>query len=262
MRQNMISIQNLDFSYPDNTPVFKNFTWNIKESETWSVLGLSGSGKTTLLYLLSGLIKEDWGELQIAGSKITRPRPKTGFIMQDQGLLPWATVENNIKLGFKIRKFYGSDGKHSPADSKFNKKLESEAVEYWLERLSISNLRNKFPAQISGGQKQRTAIARTMVLKPDLLLMDEPFGSLDIKTRESLQNLILDLDRESMVTRITVTHNLEEAVYLGKKIIVLQRTRQEGLIFKNPGAGPTDYKSSNDYTKTCTRLLKVMESLK
>jgi len=258
----MISIQNLNFSYPDNTPVFKNFAWNIKERETWSVLGLSGSGKTTLLYLLSGLIKEDQGKLQVAGSKITRPRPKTGFIMQDHGLLPWSTVEKNIKLGFKIRKFYGPDGKHSPADSKFNKKLETKTVEYWLERLSISNLRNKFPTQISGGQKQRTAIARTMVLQPDLLLMDEPFGSLDIKTRDSLQNLILDLDRESMVTRITVTHNLEEAVYLGKKIIVLQGTGKEGLIFENTGAGSTNYKSSDDYTKMCMRLQKVMESLK
>ncbi len=258
----MIDILDLDFSYPDTTSVFKRFTLNIKDGESWSVLGLSGSGKTTLLFLLSGLIKANRGELIIHGKKITRPRPETGLIMQDHGLLPWETVENNIRLGFKIRKFYGPDGKHSPKGIKFDKKLQTEAVEYWLDRLAINNLRDKYPSQISGGQKQRTAIARTMVLQPDLLLMDEPFTSLDLKTRDSLQNLILNLDMESNRTRITVTHNLEEAVYLGNRILILLGTGQEGLIFENPGAGSSDYKNSSEYTKMCTRLQKVMESLK
>jgi len=257
----MIGIHDLEFSYPDNTSVFKGFTWKVEYGESWSVLGLSGTGKTTLLFLLSGLIKANAGEVLITGSKITRPRPGTGFVMQDHGLLPWETVEKNIRLGFRIRKFYGPDGKHSPKVSKFNKKLETEAVEYWLERLSINDLRNKYPSQISGGQKQRTAIARTMVLQPDLLLMDEPFSSLDIKTRESLQNLILDLDQNSNRTRITVTHNLEEAVYLGKRIIVLRGAGEEGLIFENPGAGSHSYRYSSGYDKVCTRLRKVMEVL-
>ena len=258
----MIGIHDLEFSYPDNTSVFKCFTWKVEYGESWSVLGLSGTGKTTLLFLLSGLIKANAGEVLITGSKITRPRPGTGFVMQDHGLLPWETVEKNIRLGFKIRKFYGPDGKHSPIGTKFDKKLETEAVEYWLERLAIADLRDKYPSRISGGQKQRTAIARTMVLQPDLLLMDEPFTSLDLKTRDSLQNLILDLDRKSTRTRITVTHNLEEAVYLGKRILVLQGTGQEGLIFENPGAGSTNYKNSSNYIRMCTGLRKVMESLK
>ena len=258
----MIDIRNLEFSYSDGASVFKDFIWNVEDGESWSVLGLSGSGKTTLLFLLSGLIKANKGELLIAGSKIIRPRPETGLIMQDHGLLPWETVERNIRLGFRIRKFYGPDGKHSPTSNKFDKKLETEAVEYWLERLSIKDEKNRYPSQISGGQKQRTAIARTMVLHPDLLLMDEPFTSLDLKTRDSLLNLILDLDRESTRTRITVTHNLEEAVYLGKRILVLQGTGQESLIFENPGAGSFDYKNNSDYTRMCRRLRNVMESLK
>lgn len=257
----MINIQELEFSYPDNTLVFSDFEWNVENGESWSVLGLSGSGKTTLLYLLSGLIKVNEGKILIAGSKITRPRPETGFIMQDHGLLPWKTVESNIRMGFKIRKFYGPDGKHSPFNTKFDKKLEAEAVEYWFERLSINDVRDKYPSQISGGQKQRTAIARTMVLKPDLLLMDEPFASLDLKTRESLQNLIIDLDRESTATRITVTHNLEEAVYLGSRILVLQSTGKNSLVFNNPGAGSEAYRNSSEYNKMCSRLKKVMEAL-
>ncbi len=258
----MINIQNLGFSYPDKTLVFKDFNWKVDDGDSWSVLGLSGSGKTTLLFLLSGLIKANEGKRLIGGRNITRPRPDTGFIMQDHGLLPWSTVEKNIRLGFKIRKFYGPDGKHSPTGTNFDKKQETEAVEYWLERLSINDLRDKYPSQISGGQKQRTAIARTMVLQPDLLLMDEPFTSLDLKTRDSLQNLILDMDIEFPRTRITVTHNLEEAVYLGKHIIVLQRAGENALIFKNPGAGSGKYKNSSDYNTMCTRLRKVMESLK
>jgi NitT/TauT family transport system ATP-binding protein len=258
----MISIQNLSFSYPDNTPVFKDFTWNAGHGESWSVLGLSGSGKTTLLLLLSGLINANSGELIIDGNKITRPRPETGFILQDHGLLPWKTVEGNIRLGFKIRKFYGPDGRHSPTGFKINKKMNTETVEYWLQRLSITELRNKYPSQISGGQKQRTAIARTMVLGPDLILMDEPFSSLDIKKRDDLQNLILEIDRESKLSRITVTHNLEEAVYLGKKIIVLKKAGEEALIFDNPGAGSTDYKSSSDFKNLYSELHKQMELLK
>jgi len=257
----MINIQNLNFSYPDNTHVFKNFTWKIKAGETWSVLGLSGSGKTTLLFLLSGLIKADSGEIQITGSNITRPRPKTGFIMQEHGLLSWATVEKNIRLGFKIRRFYGPDGKHSPKNSTFDKKLEIEAVEYWLDRLDINDLRDKYPSQISGGQKQRTAIARTMVLKPDLLLMDEPFTSLDLKTSDSLQNLILDLNNENAATGITVTHNLQEAIYLGKHIMVLKGEGDDSLIFENPGAGTPDYKNSSEYVRMYAKLQKVMENL-
>jgi NitT/TauT family transport system ATP-binding protein len=257
----MIDIQNLKFEYPGAATVFSDFTWKVEEGESWSILGLSGSGKTTLLFLLSGLIKANTGELLVAGKKLSRPRPETGLIIQDHGLLPWETVERNIRLGFRIRKFYGPDGKHSPLVSKYDKEMETESVQYWLERLSLKKLSDKYPSQISGGQKQRTAIARTMVLKPDLLLMDEPFTSLDLKTRDSLQDLILELDRESSRTRITVTHNLEEAVYLGKKIIVLQGEGRESLIFKNSEAGSSDYKNSSEYKIKCIQLRKVMESL-
>jgi ABC-type nitrate/sulfonate/bicarbonate transport system ATPase subunit len=257
----MVSFQNLKFSYPDSTTVFSDFNWNVENGESWSVLGLSGTGKTTLLFLLSGLLKATAGEIFVGGKKITRPRPETGFVMQEHGLLPWATVEKNLKLGFKIRKFYGPDGKHSPGSSNYNMALATESVEYWLERLSISNIRNKYPAQISGGQKQRAALARTMVLKPDLLLMDEPFNSLDLKTRESMQNLIIDLDKESTQTRITVTHNLEEAVLLGKKIMVLRGSGSKSFIFENSGSESVTYKDSSDFIEVCNKLRKVMESL-
>ncbi|MCP4672354.1 MAG: ABC transporter ATP-binding protein, partial [Desulfobacula sp.] len=249
------------FSYPDKTRIFSNFNWNTRQNESWSVLGLSGSGKTTLLYLLAGLIKADTGQIDIAGSKIKRVRPETGFIMQNHGLLPWAKVKENIQLGFKIRKFYGPDKKHAPKSSKSDKIVEKKALDYWLDRLSISSIQDKYPSQISGGQKQRVAIARTMVLKPDLLLMDEPFASLDIKTRDSLQNLILKLDKDNRQSRILVTHNLEEAVYLGSKILVITGQGLKPEIFENPGAGSLDYKNSSSYSMMCDKLKDVLESV-
>ncbi|MCD6396991.1 MAG: ABC transporter ATP-binding protein [Spirochaetaceae bacterium] len=258
----MIDIRNLNFSYPDTTALFSDFNWHVKDGESWSVLGLSGSGKTTLLLLLAGLIRPPAGEILISGNKITRPRPQTGLVLQNHGLLPWETVEKNIRLGFRIRKFYGPDGKHSPEVTKFDKKQETDAVEYWLDRLSIGHLRNKYPSKISGGQKQRAAIARTMVLKPNLLLLDEPFSSLDLKTREDMQNLILDLKRENTITIITVTHNLEEAVYLGKKLLVLQNEEKKVLMFNNPGAESSEYRHRKEYSKMCLELRKVMETLK
>ncbi len=257
----MINIHNLGFSYPDETRIFSNFNWNTRQNESWSVLGLSGSGKTTLLYLLAGLIKADAGTIKIGGTQIERVRPETGFIMQDHGLLPWAKVRENIQLGFKIRKFYGPDKKHAPKNSKSDKIVEKKALDYWLDRLSISSIKDKYPSQISGGQKQRVAIARTMVLKPDLLLMDEPFASLDVKTRESLQNLILKLDADNKQSRILVTHNLEEAVYLGNKILVIKGDGIEPEIFENPGAGSFDYKESSSYLKMYNRLKNVMGTL-
>jgi len=229
----MINVNNLGFSYPDKTKIFSNFNWNTEQNESWSVLGLSGSGKTTLLYLLSGLIKADTGQIAIAGSKINRVRPETGFIMQDHGLLPWVKVRENIQLGFKIRKFYGPDKKHAPEYSKSDKALEKQAVDYWLDRLSITSIQEKYPSQISGGQKQRVAIARTMVLKPDLLLMDEPFASLDVKTRDSLQN----------------------------RILVIRGEGVEPEIFENPGAGSLDYKNSSSYSTMYNKLKYVLESL-
>lgn len=257
----MINISNLEFSYPDKIRIFSDFNWETGKDESWSVLGLSGTGKTTLLYLIAGLVKAGAGEIHIAGSKVRRVRPETGFIMQDHGLLPWATVRENIQLGFKIRKFYGPDKKHAPKNSRHDKIMEKKVLNYWLERLSINAIKDKYPSQISGGQRQRTAIARTMVLGPDLLLMDEPFASLDIKTRESLQNLILKLDRDNKQTRILVTHNIEEAVYLGNKILVIQGNGKRPLVFENPGAGFLDYKNTDSYLKVCKKLKNVLDSM-
>jgi NitT/TauT family transport system ATP-binding protein len=249
----MISLDSVSFSY-DNTspvPIFTNFTWNVAQGETWAVLGPSGCGKTTLLYLLAGLRFPVSGEVRIDGVRLTRPRPHTGLILQDYGLLPWATVRQNIELGLRLRDFYGPDGKHAPS----NTSTSSQDIDPWLERLGLSAIQEKYPSQISGGQRQRTAIARTLVLQPDLLLMDEPFASLDAPTRESLQELVLELWKEQKPTLVTITHTIEEAVILGQKILVLGTPpNSQAMVVENPSFNLPEHRNSQEYAGLCQNL--------
>ncbi len=220
----MIEISNLTFSYPNQDYLFEAFSLSIKKGELWSIIGPSGCGKSTFLHFISRLIKSESGSISIDGEMTHRPRPQTGLVLQDHGLLPWSTVQKNVALGLNIRKFYGPDGKHAPPGSELDKKAEERIVDHWLNRLGISELKHKYPSQMSRGQRQRTALARTMALSPDLLLLDEPFSALDAPTSKDLQDLIVELNREQELTCITVTHNIEEAVFMGRKILILGKT--------------------------------------
>jgi NitT/TauT family transport system ATP-binding protein len=253
----MIQIQSLTYAYPNGTVVFKDFDWVVESGAAWSVLGPSGCGKTTLLYLLAGLRFPTAGQILVDGNPLLRPRPHTGLILQEYGLLPWATVRQNADLGIHIRTFYGPDGKHAPQD--FHPAAD---VDSWLERLGLSAFKDKYPGQISGGQRQRTAIARTLALKPDLLLMDEPFSSLDAPTREGLQNLTMELWAEQQLTLIVVTHAIEEAAILGRKILLLgQPPNQVAHVIDNPSAGKPDFRDSADYAHLVRDLRGRMDSL-
>ena len=246
----MIQLHSLSFGYPQSKPIFDDFNWHAQRSETWSILGTSGCGKTTLLYLLAGLQSPTSGQILIDSQLLTRPRPRTGLILQDYGLLPWATVRQNAELGLKVRNFYGADGVHTPQDYR-----PERDVTPWLERLGIEAFAEKYPSQISGGQRQRAAIARTLALQPDLLLMDEPFSSLDAVIREDLQNLTLELCAESGITLVIVTHNIEEAAAMGRKILLLgEPPNQRARVFDNPTAGKDGHRESQEYHKLCRTL--------
>jgi NitT/TauT family transport system ATP-binding protein len=254
----MINIQSLTFEYANHSPLFQNFHWMISRSETWAILGPSGCGKTTLLYLLAGLKQPTSGEIKIDGERILRPRLRSGLILQDYGLLPWSTVRENVELGLNVRNFYGPDGKHTPDD--FNPRGN---IESWINRLGLSEVADKFPGQLSGGQRQRTAIARTLALEPDLLLMDEPFSSLDAITREDLQNLTLSLCEEQKITLVIVTHAIEEAAVLGKKILLLDMPpNTTARVFDNPYAGSSGFRNSADFISLCDQLRNEMKKWK
>ncbi|MBN1218601.1 MAG: ABC transporter ATP-binding protein [Anaerolineae bacterium] len=255
--QVIVNLVDITFTYPGGTTIFDHFSWQVKRGEGWAIIGASGCGKSTLLYLIAGLRQPGSGQLLVDHQPVTRPRPRTGLILQDYGLLPWATVWDNAALGLDIRRFYGPDGKHTPVDEMLTDK--EKRINYWLERLGISHIARQYPNQISGGQRQRTAIARTLVLNPDLLLMDEPFGALDALTREDLQRLILELREERNLTTIIVTHNIDEAVFMGHKILVLNRPpTSETIIVDNPQAGAPDYRKQEEFFRRCNRLREML----
>lgn len=251
----MIRIRSLSFAYSNSSPLFENFSLEISRGETWAILGPSGCGKTTLLYLLAGLRFPTAGSIEIDGERLARPRPHSGLILQDYGLLPWSTVRENVELGLRVRKFYREDGTHAPVNFQ-----PENNVPCWLERLGVDSVADQYPSQLSGGQRQRTAIARTLALEPDLLLMDEPFSSLDAVTREDLQNLTLSLCTEKRLTLLVVTHAIEEAVVLGRKILLLDAAPTSvAKVFENPAAGTEGHRESKSYQELCNLLRMEMQ---
>lgn len=218
----MIEVQNISFAYPGQRPVITDCNFAVPGRSSWAVIGPSGCGKTTLLYLLAGLLRPDAGEILIGGNTITRPRPRTGLVLQDHGLLPWATLEENVCLGWRIRRFYGPDGVHSPSGGSATEKDIKERATYWLKKMEIHHVRHSYPSQLSRGQRQRGALARTLLLEPDVLLLDEPFAALDPMMKEELIGALRDIHTEMMTTDIIVTHDMAEAVRLGRMILIMK----------------------------------------
>ncbi|MCU0522168.1 MAG: ATP-binding cassette domain-containing protein [Anaerolineae bacterium] len=255
----MVHLEGISFSYPHRPPVFVGFGLRIFRGEIWSVIGPSGGGKSTLLLLIAGLVQPQEGRITVLGRNLDRPRPGTGLILQDYGLLPWATVRENVALGLRVQRFYGPDGRHAPAGERVTAKVARDRVEHWLDRLGIAGLAEQYPGQISGGQRQRAAIARALALAPDLLLMDEPFSALDAPTREDLQALALQLASEANLTLVLVTHNIEEAAFVGQRILVLgPPPNQVANIIESQHAADAGYRRSADYSAVCAHLREAL----
>jgi len=221
--------------------VIEGLSFVIPRREPVAVIGPSGCGKTTLLYLLAGL-KTPWrGQVRIDGRPIDGPRLKTAVILQHYGLFPWKTVWENAALGLKIRKVFDAGAR--------------ERLRRLLAELDLAGLERQFPSQLSGGQQQRVAVARALALEPDVLIMDEPFSSLDALTRESLQNLMLRLGAERDLTSVLVTHSIPEAALLGRRIMIMPPTsRQPVELLDNPAAGSPEYRTTDEFHHLCNRL--------
>ena len=206
-------IKDLSFSYPGmDKLVLKDINMDVAEGEFVSILGQSGCGKSTLLRLLAGLEKQTSGEILIDGKPFSGPSLSRGVVFQDYGLFPWMTAGENIMLALRQR---------FPERDK--KELREVAVNM-LQSVGLDKgVYNKLPKELSGGMKQRCAIARAFGIDPPILLMDEPFGALDAVTRARLQDMVLELWRkqEPKKTVFFVTHDVDEAILLSTKIFVL-----------------------------------------
>lgn len=204
-----ITIDSLQVNYAQNkhiTPALRNVSLSLPQGSIGAIIGPSGSGKSTLLGVLAGLNKNYQGSVLLHG-KPPQESNETALILQEYGLLPWKTVWDNVRLGLQIK---GISSKET-----------AKRAEEILLKLDLLHLKKRFPIQLSGGQRQRVAIARSLILQPELLLMDEPFSSLDALTREEMQDLLLNIWKETHLTILIITHNIEEAVFLGQKIFVM-----------------------------------------
>lgn len=238
----MIEVKDLSFAY-QKEKVLNNINLKVEKGESLAVIGPSGCGKTTLLYLLAGLEKAEQGKIAINSEPLQGIRDRSSVILQDYGLFPWKTVYNNLALGLKIR---------GTAAAEIKTKVNSA-----MARLKISELKDKYPAELSGGQKQRVAVGRSLVLEPDLLLMDEPFSALDALTREEMQNLILEIHSRDNFSFVLVTHDIAEAAFLGHKIAVIKAGKIVELL-ENPHFGEKNLREKEEFFELQKKLRNLM----
>lgn len=240
----LIRIKNVSFGY-GGEQVLKQVNLSLKKGSSYSLIGKSGTGKSTLLNLTAGFLKPQEGSIEIASKPLKGTRKETAILFQELALFPWQTVFQAAAMPLKLE---GGIGK---------REIE-ERVTRLLEELGLSALKNKYPHQLSGGERQRTALARGLIGEPDLLLMDEPTSSLDSITKESIQELIRKQQEKLKATLLFVTHDIEEALLLGEKILLLNG---DGTVSEldNPGYYRKENKKSIGFYEQCIYFKELLE---
>jgi NitT/TauT family transport system ATP-binding protein len=203
----MLKLSNVSKRYGNSPPVLQQIDTVIDQGEFVSLIGPSGCGKSTLLKLISGLTSPGSGNILIDGMTPVQARRNMSYIFQDATLLPWRTVARNVGLGLELEHV--------------SRKVREQTVQSLIELVGLSHVSRAYPRQLSGGMKMRVSVARALATKPNLLLMDEPFGALDEMTRDRLNEELLRLRAEQDWTAVFVTHSVAEAVFLSTRIIVL-----------------------------------------
>lgn len=214
-----ISIQNLYKAFPTkeaSVVALENLSLEIPDQTFVSLVGPSGCGKTTLLNIIAGFENPTRGSAIVGGTRVTRPGPDRGVVFQESALFPWLTVEENIGFGLLInpRLWDGATGKEA-------KEFIQGAVETLLQRMGLTHFRKRYPAELSGGMRQRVSIARVLALDPDVLLMDEPFGALDAMTRSLMQEFLLHIWETKKKTVLFITHDIDEAIFLTDQVYIM-----------------------------------------
>lgn len=242
----MIKIDSLHLSHrkgrKGKVEIFKNISFQLEKGESLAIIGPSGCGKTSLLYTISGLIEPTEGEIEINGEKVKKPGGDWFLLLQTIGLLPWKTVWDNVTLNLNL-----------------NGQADRRRIEKILASLGLKELKGRYPSQLSEGQKKRVGFARALARDPSILLMDEPLASLDALSKEELQNLTLRLWKEKELTLILVTHDIEEAVFLGQRIMVLtERPAKIKQMVANPEMGTINYREEEGFYSRIRTLRELL----
>jgi nitrate ABC transporter ATP-binding subunit len=234
MAKPLIEIDHVDMVFPlangKSYTALKDIHLEIGEGEFVTLLGHSGCGKSTLLNIVAGFLRPSAGGVVMNGRQVTEPAPDRMVVFQNYSLLPWKTVYGNVALAVNA------------VFPKISKAERRARIQQALEMVHLWEARHKYPVQLSGGMKQRVAIARALAIRPEVLILDEPFGALDVITREELQDELLQIWRRQKITVMMITHDIDEALYLSDRIVLMTNgpAAHIGEILTLPFARPRD----------------------
>ncbi len=241
-----ITVKNLSKEY-DAVTVLNNISFSVESGKSLSIIGKSGCGKSTLLSLLAQLQPHQAGSIEFTTQEGTsfletyKRMPRLSYVLQEYGLFPWKNATENLMLPLQL--------------AKYEKACMQEQVASMLQELGLAGFEKRYPQELSGGQKQRLALGRALISKPEIILLDEPFSSVDAITRENLQNLILSLWEKYQFTFVLVTHSVSESVYLGGSILSLAKAAEtqnsQYTLFENPYFAAENIRDKKEYFELC-----------
>lgn len=223
----------------------KDVSLTVEPGQAVALIGPSGCGKSTTLRMACGLLQPTSGDVCVNGERAVRPRQATAFIPQDLGLLDWKSVIDNAALGLVVRKVSKREARRQAQEA--------------LEQVGLSGFERAFPRELSGGMRQRLALARALAMDADLLLMDEPLSAIDAMLRENLQGVLLELWQSRRHTQMLVTHSIEEAVFLGQRIVVFS-SRPGSVVadISNGDVGSRGWRNSAEFAERCREVRRVL----
>jgi NitT/TauT family transport system ATP-binding protein len=247
--ETIVEVKGIGKTYEGGVEALRDVALALPRGQLSTLLGPSGCGKTTLLKIIAGLIPPDAGEVWVKGRKVEGPGPERAFVFQDFALLPWANVLRNVAFGLELRGV--------PRDERH------EIARRHIAEVGLAGFEGSYPNQLSGGMKQRVGLARALAVDADIILMDEPFSSVDEQTRRKFQEDLLDLLRHKQKTVIFVTHSIEEAAYLSDQIVLL--SPRPGTVSRliRPGIGrskgPDEIRRDRRYLDAVDEIWQILK---
>jgi NitT/TauT family transport system ATP-binding protein len=247
--ETIVEVKGIGKTYEGGVEALRDVALALPRGQLSTLLGPSGCGKTTLLKIIAGLIPPDAGEVWVKGRKVQGPGPERAFVFQDFALLPWANVLRNVAFGLELRGV--------PRDERH------EIARRHIAEVGLAGFEGSYPNQLSGGMKQRVGLARALTVDADIILMDEPFSSVDEQTRRKFQEDLLDLLRHKQKTVIFVTHSIEEAAYLSDQIVLL--SPRPGTVSRliRPGIerskGPDEIRRDRRYLDAVDEIWQILK---